>query len=400
MEHIKILIVEDDPEIRSMIVDTLSNVEYIIIEGETSSADEALQMSEGLNCDVMLISALLPGDGYKLAEKISANYPWISTIIVADELKEETVRKAIFAGAKDVLIYPFAPSKLVDSIYRSFKMEKEKQVSKREKTPAIRQKTRQGQVITVFSTKGGVGKTFISTNLAVSLSQNKGEKVVLVDLDLDFGNAALSLNVVPRYTITDVINDIRNLDHDLMKGYLTSHQSGIKLLASNAQPKTADFMNAEHIEVIIKILQNAFDYVIIDMPTRFYDLLGPAFQEADLLMLVTTQDMAAIRNIKAGMVSLNGLNYPRHKIKLLLNKAESRNDIKSKDIETTLGQALSGILPSDHKLVTSSLNKGIPVVTLSPRAKVSRSLQNLVRRIVENGLGEKDKTSSSREASS
>ncbi|MDO9533915.1 MAG: AAA family ATPase [Bacillota bacterium] len=400
MERIKVFVVEDDPEKRSSIVDTLSNVEYIYVEGEASSSEEALEMVDQVNPNVMLIGAYVPGDGYKLAEKISSEYSWISIIIVEEELKEETMRKAIFVGAKDVLIYPFTPSKLVDSIYQSFQMEKKKQVVQKDKTSVIRQKSQQGKVITVFSTKGGVGKTFISTNLAVSLAQLKGEKVVLVDLDLDFGNVALSLNIIPRYTIIDVINDIRNLDQDLMKGYLVSHQSGIKVLAANVQPQKADFINAEHIEVIIKVLQSAFDYVVIDMPTRFYDPVVPAFQEADLLMLVTTPEVAAIRNIKACMVSLNGLNYPRQKIRLLLNKAEPRGDIKTKDVETTLDQTISGILPAEHKLVTSSLNKGVPVVLLYPRSKISRSFQNLVRRVVENGLGEKKQTSSVHKASS
>lgn len=392
MERIKVLVVEDDPEKQSMIVDTLSNVEYIDVDGEAGSAEEALEIVESVNLNVILIGAYVPGDGYKLAEKISADYSWISIIIVEDELKEETMRKAIFAGAKDVLIYPFTPSKLVDSIYRSFQMEKKKQVIQRDKTPAIRQKSRQGQVLTVFSTKGGVGKTFVSSNLAVSLAQHTGEKVVLVDLDLDFGNAALALNIIPRYTITDVVNEIRNLDRDLMESYLIPHRSGIKVLAANAQPQMTEFVNAEHIELIIRVLQSAFDYVVIDMPARFYNPVDPAFQGADQLFLVTTQDVATIRNIKACLVTLNSLNYPKHKIKLLLNRAEARSDIKTKDVETTLNQNLYGILPADYKLVSSSLNKGIPVVLLYPRAKVSRSFQEMTRRILG---GEQEKTEKS-----
>jgi len=384
MERIKVLVVEDDLEKRSTITDNLSNVEYIQLVGEAGSAEEALEIIDGANPNVMLIGAFIPGDGYKLAEKVSAAYAWISIIMVEEELKEETMRKAIFAGAKDVLIYPFTPAKLVDSIYRSYQLEKKKQVVQRDKTPVLRKKLRQGQIITVFSTKGGVGKTFVSTNLAVSLAQYTKGKVVLVDLDLDFGNTALALNIIPRYTIADVINEIRNLDQDLMESYLIPHRSGIKVLAANAQPQMTEFINAEHIELIIKVLQSAFDYVVIDMPARFYDPVDPAFQEADLLLLVTTQEVATIRNIKACMMALNSLNYPRQKIKLVLNKAETHSDIKIKDVEATLNQSLYSIVPAEYKLVSSSLNKGIPVVLLYPRAKVSRSFQELTRRIAGN----------------
>jgi pilus assembly protein CpaE len=381
VEHIKVLIVEDDPEKRSTVLNILSNVEYITLTGEAGSAEEALEMLDRAIPDVMLIGAYVPGDGYKLAEKVTGSSPWVSIIMIEEDLREETMRKAIFAGAKDMLIYPFSPSKLVDSIYRTYQLERKKQVIHRDKTSVLKKKSQKGQVITVFSTKGGVGRTFIATNLAVSLAQHTREKVVLVDLDLDFGNAALALNIIPRYTITDVVNDIRNLDHDLMESYLIPHRSGIKVLAANAQPQMAEFINAEHIEIIIKVLQSFFDYVVVDMPARFYEAIDSAFQEADLLLLVTTQDVAAIRNIKACMVSLNSLNYPRQKIKLLLNRAESRSDIKTRDVETTLNYNLYAIIPEEHKLVSSSLNKGIPVVLLYPRAKISRSFLDLTRKI-------------------
>ncbi len=389
MDRIKVMIIEDDAEDRSTIVDYLSNVEYMKVVGDAESAEEGLELVEGSEPpDVILLSAMVPGDGYKLAEKIVSNYPWIAIIMLERELKEETMRKAIFAGAKDVLIIPFSPSKLVDAIYRSYQMVKKKSMLAREKPATVgRKRPRLGQVITVFSTKGGVGKTFVSANLAVSLAQNTDGKVALVDLDLDFGNAALALNVIPRYTISDVVNEIRNLDQELIESYLIAHRSGIKLLAANSQPQMAEFINAEHIEIIIKVLQSAYDYVVIDMPARFYDPVDPAFHEADLLFLVTTQDVATLRNLKASLAALNSLNYPKHKIKMLLNKAESRSEIKPKDVETTLNSEIYGILPADYKLASSSLNKGIPLVLLYPRAKVSRSFQELARRII----GEEEK---------
>ncbi len=384
MDRIKVLVVESDIEERANITDSLSNVEYISVDGEAESAEEALEAIDASDLNVVLIGAYIPGDGYKLAEKISADYPGLSMIMIEKELKEETLRKAIFAGAKDVLISPFTPAKLVDSIYRSYQVDKKTQAIQRDKSPGrSRKKSRQGQVITVFSTKGGVGKTFVSTNLAVSLAQGlEDEKVVLVDLDLDFGNAALALNIIPRYTISDVINEIRNLDQDLIESYLIPHRSGIKLLAANAQPQMNEFINSEHIEIIIKVLQTAFDYVVVDMPARFYDPVDPAFHEADMLFLISTQDVATLRNIKAALVALNSLNYPRHKIKLLLNKSESRSDVKIKDVEATLNGELYGIVPADYKLVSSSLNKGIPVVLLYPRAKITRAFQDLARRII------------------
>ena len=171
-----------------------------------------------------------------------------------------------------------------------------------------------------------------------------------------------------------------------MESYLIPHQSGIKILAANTQPQMAEFINAEHIELIIKVLQELFDYIVLDMPSRLQDPVAPALHEAEMLLLLVTQDVATIRNIKACLVSLHALNYPRHKIKLVLNKTESRSDIRVKDIEATLNQGLFGILPAEHKIASSSLNKGTPVVQLHPRAKISRSFRHLARQIA--GAGE------------
>lgn len=385
MDRIKALIVNEDIEERSSVIDTFSNVEYITVEGEAESSEEALELLESVNPDVILIGAYIPGDGYKLAEKIFKTYPEKAIIIIERELREETMRKAIFAGARDVLIYPFTPSKLVDSVYRCFQLEQKKQLIQRDTVLRPRRKARQGQVVTVFSTKGGVGKTFVSANLAVALAQQTKEKVVLLDLDLDFGNAALALNIIPRYTIADIINEIRNLDQDLIESYLIPHRSGIKVLPANAQPQMSEFISAEHIEIIIKVLQTAFDYVVIDMPARFSNPVDPAFRAADILCLITTPEVSTVRNIKATLNALNDLNFPKNKIKLVLNREDARTEIKPKDVETTLNSTLYGIIPADYRLVNSSLNKGIPVVLLYPRAKVSRSFLDLATKISGNG---------------
>lgn len=385
MEQIRVLVAEADDYKKAEIVNILSNVEYIHLLGETSAAEELLSLLESANPHVLLLGANLPGgDGYKLAEDLFRSYPSVSIILIEEELNEEIVRRAIYAGVKDVLIFPFTPTKLVEAIYRSFQAEKKKRDLRKDNMPEQQRKTRKGQVITVFSTKGGVGKTFVSINLAVSLAQHSGKKVALIDLDLDFGSAALALNIVPRYTISDIINEIRNLDQDLLESYMIPHHSGLKLLAANTPPQMTEFINAGHIEEIIKVLQSLFDYIVVDMPARFNEHVVPAFQEAEMLLLLAEQEVTAIRNIKACLVYLNNLNYPRHKIKLLLNKADSHSDIRTKDVEATLNQSLYAILPAEYKLVSSSLNKGIPVTMLYPRAKISRSFRDLARRIIKN----------------
>lgn len=383
MDKVRLILITGQDELRTAVTDTLVNVEYTDLVGTPASEAEALELAESADPDVVLVDALVEGDGYKLAESIAGRCPETALVVLESELKEESMRKAIFSGAQDVLIYPFTAAKLIDSIYRSYRNLKKAQELRSSSVSRQRKKFQQGQLDVIFSTKGGVGKTFLATNLAVSLARENGARVVLVDLDLDFGNASLALDIAPRYTISDVVNEIVNLDRDLMESFLIPHPSGIALLAANVQPRMNEFINAEHVEMILKLLQSSFDFVVVDMPSRFSSTLDPVFQLSQHLMLVTTPEVSTIRNLKACLDALTSLNYSTGKTRLVLNKAGLSADIRANDVETTLGHSLYGLLPLDFKLVTNSMNRGVPVVQLYPRSKISRGVQNLANKIIQ-----------------
>jgi pilus assembly protein CpaE len=365
MEKVKVVIVSAQDELKNAVAGALTHVEYTDLAGGAATVAETLHLMETVD-----------------PESLSGSFPETALVILESELKEEAMRKAIFSGAKDVLVYPFTPAKLIDSIYRSYQSMKKAQQSRTNSAPRQR-KFQQGRLAVVFSTKGGVGKTFLATNLAFALAKEKAAKVVLVDLDLDFGNASLALDIAPRYTISDVVNEIVNLDRDLMESFLIPHPSGIWMLAANIQPRMNEFINAEHVETILKLLQSSFDYVVVDMPSRFSSTLDPVFQMSDLLLLVTTPEVSTIRNLKACLNTLDSLNFSTGKTKLILNKAGLSVDIRVKDVEATLGHPLYGSLPLDIKLVTDAMNKGIPIGQLYPRAKISHSVENLAQQIAK-----------------
>lgn len=381
MENIKILIVDVLQEQRDYVIDILSNVEYIKIIGEADSIEGTLKKLEEKSADVILMGSNVSGDGYKVSEKITSEYPEIAVIIIEENFKEDIIHKALFSGAKDVLVYPVTPNKLVDTIYRSYQLLKNRSVVHRENTSRVKKKRELGNVITTFSTKGGVGKTFIATNLAIALQKESGKRIVLVDLDLDFGNASLALNLVPKFTLADIVDDIKNIDQELIESYLIPHESGIKILPANAKPQITEFINAEHIQTILKTLQKSFDYVIIDMPARFYEPINPAFAIADNLFVVTTPEIAAIRNIKSALNTLNELNYPKSKIRIILNRADSKGLIKTKDVETTLNQDVYGSISFDYKAAVSSLNEGIPVVEKNIKNGLGKEFMKLAKKI-------------------
>jgi len=380
LDMIKVLVAGVQPEEKESIIDALANVEYISTTDGADNAEQVLEMLEQKHVDVVLVNAYISGNGYKLTETIVDQHPEVAVIIIERDLQEDTMRAAMFAGAKDVLLYPFTPSKLVDSIYRSYQAERKRRMAQHGRISSHKKGGR-GQLITVFGTKGGVGKTFIATNLAVSLAQRNSSRVALVDLDLDFGNAALALNIIPQFTIADVVNEAVNLDQDLLESYLIPHRSGLRLLAANAEPQMTEFVSADYVGMILRILQDSFDYVVVDMPARFYDPVDPALHEADMLLLVATPEVVTLRNIKSCLNTLTMLKYPSYKIKVVLNKVDSRNEIKPRDVEVTLNSKIYASIQADYRLVASSMNQGIPVVTLAPRAKISRGFDELVSKI-------------------
>lgn len=381
MNKIKVLLIEKESKDSELISETLSNIDYMDLVGHVESQEEADYYIDENYPNVIIIGMNLDLDRHSLAQYLHEEFSDIAIIMIEEELKEDTMYRALFVGAKDVIISPFSSAKLVDSVYRAEQLVKGKEMVHKETSTRLRKRGKRGHVITVFSTKGGVGKTFVTTNLAVALAKDTDKKVCLVDLDLDFGNAVLALNMVPRLTILDTVDDIRNIDESIIESYLIPHESGIKVLPANAKPQINEFINAEHVEIILRAVQGAFDYVVVDMPARFYEPVNPAFHAADILLMVTTPEISAVRNIKSTIQTLQELNYPKSKIKVVLNKADSSGQIKSKDVESTLNQALYSVIPADYKRAILSLNDGIPITMGKPRNPMSKSFMNLSSKI-------------------
>lgn len=383
VNKMRVILLADSETERLDMVEMLKNIDYIQLVGDFIDEENAWQMMERSQADILLLGSGRNGERYAFSQKVSAQSPNTGIIMIEDELLEETMHNALFAGAKDVLIKPLDPEKLMNAIYRIHQLSERVAVAKAEAPQKKIRKSELAQVYTVFSTKGGVGKTFVSINLAASLAKNPEKRVVLLDLDLDFGNAALALNLYPKFTITDVIDDIRHMDSDLIESYLTPHESGIKVLPANLQPAMNDFINAEHIRVILESLRESFDYVVVDMPGRFVETIMPALALADHLLVITTPELSSVRNIKVLLVTLKDLNFPQSKIRIVLNKEDVRGEIKKNDVEATLNKKVDAAIGLDYRRVLSSLNRGVPLVYEYPKNSLSKNIDKMCTQFIQ-----------------
>lgn len=383
----KLYIISATREFLNQINESLDQLGSIEIVGMTEEITRTRQIMSEKIIDILLVNPNGEQTQYDLVEEMSSKYPKTKIIIVEEELKENTLHNALYLGASDVLIKPYDPKKLEESILRVQELEEKKRLAAAERTFS-RSKKNKGDIITFFSTKGGVGKTFISTNFAISLAQHTDKRVALVDLDLDYGNSALALDLPPRFTILDVINNTEGIDKDLIESFMLPHGSGLKVLASNVSIEVTDHINESDVRLILESLEESFDYIIVDMPNKFNDHSMPALALADHLILLVTQDLSTIQNIKSLLLSLNELNFPSSKINLILNQYNKKGDINLDDIAQALNREINHTIGIDHKNIITSLNKGEPYLMDYPNNIITKEINDIVASIT----GEKIKS--------
>jgi pilus assembly protein CpaE len=231
----------------------------------------------------------------------------------------------------------------------------------------------QGQVITVFSPKGGVGKTTLSVNLALALSRNGARKVCLVDLDLAFGDVAITLQLFPARTIADAVHLQSGLDYTVLEPLLTDYRDVLSALVAPVQPDAKDTIPAALVGRLLGLLKSNFDHVVVDTAPAFDEYVLQALDETDELLLVTTLDVPTLKNVKVAVETLDLLNFPKPKRHLVLNRADDKVGLSPDKVESTLGMKIAAAVPTSSQ-VAHATNSGEPITIASPRHAVSQTL--------------------------
>jgi len=328
-------------------------------------------------------------DGITATEKISLNYPKAAVIIISVQGEPEYLKKAMKAGAREYLVKPFDTDELSNTIRRTYQLEQQRMGTIENISGNKGQQKIDPQVVTVFGTKGGVGKTTISVNMAAQLTKRTKKKVVLVDLDLQFGDVSVFLNIVPKKTIAELVQERGKLTIDLIESYLIPHISGIKILPAPLRPELAELITPDHILEILAILRRHYDYVIIDTPPFFLDTNLSALDMSSQVLLVMTLDVPTVKNMKLSLELLDSLHH-KGKAKLILNRASEDLGLNANDVENSLDFIIAGQVPSDGKMVVTSVNKGIPFVLSHPNARVSAAVDKITDLVIKDTGYQKD----------
>jgi pilus assembly protein CpaE len=302
--------------------------------------------------------------------------PAAAGVLVVDELSTQLLQQAIRSGIGDVITVPQDPNQLTEAIERAAD---HLNLTALAPPPVVLagQPGVQGRVVTVFSTKGGAGKSFIATNLAVMLAKQSEAPVCIIDADLQFGDVAVMLKLVPQHTIADAVASISRMDGALMKSLLVRHEpSGLYALPAPTEPAFADQIGADDVIKIIEMVKQFCAYIVVDTPSYFTEVVIRLLEECDDIVLVAGMDVPNIKNVKLGINTLRLLNLPTTKVKLVLNRANSKVKIDVSEVERALGLKADTLVPSDIS-VPQSINKGVPVVLDNPKSGVARSMEAL-----------------------
>ncbi len=389
-QKIRVLIVDDFADTRESISKLLYFEKDIEVAGSAGDGHQAIQLAKELRPDVILMDINMPGmDGIAATEAISATIPECEVIMMSVQGEPDYLRRAMLAGAREYLVKPFTGDELADSIRHVYELSADKRtrlaaaLKPAPAAPAPEQESAaSGHLISLFSPKGGVGRTTIATNLAVALRSLTGKRVALVDCNLVFGDVAVMLNLHPHTTISDLIPSLRSLDRESLDRVLVEHSSGIKVLASPPRPELAELISADHLRTILTQLKSHYDYVVVDTPPTFEDTVLAVLDLSDRILLLATLEMPAIKNVKLFLEVAEALHYPEGKLALVLNRADSAGGIRVEDIEQNIRFKISGSISSGWQLMTTAVNQGIPVVISQPDSSIAKSLLNVARLVM------------------
>ncbi|MDX6480028.1 MAG: pilus assembly protein CpaE [Gaiellaceae bacterium] len=292
------------------------------------------------------------------------------------------LREAFEAGADDVITLPQTGAQLAFALQKV--IARRKGYSMPGKPPA--------SVITVLGPKGGTGKTLTATNLAVALAQ-RGKDVVLVDLDLQFGDIGLAMGLSPERTITDLMKSGPPFDHEKLDRHLLRHPSGVKVLIAPTRPDQAGTLSVEYLRDIYASLRTMSDAVIVDTPPGFTAEVIATIDVSSDICMIGMLDSLSLKNMKLGLETLELMGYETSTVTLILNRSDSRVGIMPEDVATIIGRAPDVSVPSDRE-IPRSVNEGTPIVAARPGSGAARAFEALADRYVQRAGGRKDKDAS------
>jgi pilus assembly protein CpaE len=358
-DRIQVLIVDDIAETRDHLTKLLGFEPDVVVVGTAASGAEAIEQASRLLPDIILMDINMPDmDGIAATERLTARVPTAAVVMMSVQGEADYLRRSMLAGAREFLVKPFSSDELTNE---------------------------DGQVIAVFSPKGGVGRTTIAVNLAVAAASELGKKVTLVDGSFQFGDVAVLLNLNPKdKSMAELVPELEaGHDPESVEAFTMNHSSGIHVLLAPPSPEMAELITPAGVKHVIEILRARSEVTVVDCGAWFNDTMLGILDLADVVLTVLTLEITSIKNIRLFLEVAEQLGYS-HKIRLVLNRADTTLGIRVADVEHSIGRKVDHTIVSDGRAVVYALNRGVPFVLSNRESQVSQDVFRMTASIVGN----------------
>jgi len=391
-EKIRVIIVDDIAETREQIRRMLQFDTSIEVVGFARTGREAIDLAQKENPDVILMDINMPDmDGITATENIRRKVPFAQVVILSVQSDPSYMRRAMLAGARDFLSKPPMIDELTSAIRRAGAVAHEERAKQPIATAAApggvavagqSAALGQGKIIVIYSPKGGSGRTSIAVNLALAL-QSEQTPTALVDLNLQFGDAAVFLNEQGKNTILDLTVRADELDADIVREVMVKHAaSGLNILAAPPRPEMADAITADQVGKLLKYLRHVYSYIVVDTASYLTEPILTALEAADITVLVTTQDIPSIKSCNLFLTLADQIKLRRDSILFIMNRYDKRIGISPEKVGESLHHPIPLSIPLDDRLNIAAINRGIPFLVdnkTHPISKVIYSLADLIK---------------------
>jgi pilus assembly protein CpaE len=321
----------------------------------------------GSHPDTVLVETTTPED-FETLEKLAGSHPGIDYVLIGNDLSPEFLMRAMRVGVREVLPAPATGEAVLAALRRLL----------RKRTPVPVPASHDGKVLAFVSCKGGSGATFLAANLAHVLAAGGKRRVALIDMNLQFGDAALFLSSEqPVSNVADVARNIGRLDPELLQSAMNQVAPGLWVLAAPEDPAHAADVLPQHVEAIVHMACGMFDFVVIDAGRALSAVTLQVLDLADRVYAVLQLTLPFIRDGKRLRDVFRSLDYPADKIQWVVNRYQKDGQLTLDDLKKALGLLRVTSLPNQYDVAAASVNQGVPIERIAPNSAIARSLREL-----------------------
>jgi len=342
----------------------------VVVVGASEQIQDAASVLAGGHLDCVLHatrSSSLPVHDLALIRE----HTRVPVLLVASGEASLLLDESLGADIADVVLLPALNENVV------FAIRKSTHAGRR----AAAAGTHDGRIVTVFSPKGGTGKTVVATNLAAAFAKHEKRKTLLIDLDLQFGDAAIMLGIEPEKTIFDLVTAPGELDPEKLAGYTTTHSSGLDILPAPLHPEDAELVTEAKVARLLEVARSSYDAIVVDTSPFFHGPMLSTLDRTDELLLLCGLDVPTLKNVRLALGTLSLLSFPQTRIRVVLNRANSKVGMKQREVEAALEQKVRFEIPSD-RAVPISVNRGTPVVISDPGSDFAKALREMAKGVL------------------